>query len=110
MKRILLLLALCVASSSTLSANGSRPEATERKGMEDCGLSLYGDIESLTVKNYDVSLKFGEIVLDDMNSMETFTFNHAGDLQEMTTYNTLGEIDERLMYSYDEDRKMLDAS
>ena len=74
MKRTFLFIALAalfVATSYAGSNSGlgsgstsTKKEAPERQGW--FGSPLYGDVESVTITNYNLSDKFGEIVKENM--------------------------------------------
>ena len=112
MKRIFLFLAaisLLVACSGEESnseaetkqsseANDVKPKAPERQGWKG---SLYGDVESVTISEYDLKEKFGEVVKGDLEERVVGRFNEKGDVIEGAEYNSDGSLDEKIIYKYD---------
>ena len=112
MKRIFLFLAaisLLVACSGEESnseaetkqsseANDVKPKAPERQGWKG---SLYGDVESVTISEYDLKERFGEEVKGDLKDRYIYKFNERGDVIEKARYNSDGSLDEKIIYKYD---------
>ena len=81
MKRLLLfvtavmILAAC-ASNAVSSSEDNAPQ--DRKGWYDH--ELYGNVASVTMKTYDLDMKFGEETLGELESSHQYVFNEAGDV------------------------------
>lgn len=136
MKRLLIIAAALAVLSGCGSNEGPQTDegAPERKGWY--GPDLYGDVESVTIKMYELNTKFGEETLGELESSDKYDFNESGDvirqvstyyfssgdpwgyasvnvyddernLIEMTTYNYEGEVSGKYIYDYDEDGNCL---
>ena len=95
MKRLFFAIALVAVSCLSLSACATdskkesssesmsdcataKPEAPERQGWSG-DFPLYGNVESVTVTKYKLHDKFGEVIRGDVQRMDKYCFNNAGD-------------------------------
>lgn len=107
MKRLLLILC-CVALLAACSEEEKRPataKAPERYGLD---LRLFGDVESLTIKSYDATTKFGEVVTE-LDRAAFYQFNAAGDVTECVIDYEDSKDDisrEGIKYEYNSDGKV----
>ena len=105
MKRLFLLsaiaiIAICSSScGSSQSGEPTRPELPARYGWY--GDPLYGDVESVTISNYQLEVEFGEVVRGDIKSYSKYNFNEAGDVVERAEYNSDGSLCRKEIYKYD---------
>ena len=101
MKRIFLFLtALFLFTSYSIA----KPKAPERQGWDN--YPLYGDVEEVTISEYELSEKFGEEVKGNLSSKELYKFNERGDVIEAARYNSDGELydlygNAKAIYKYD---------
>jgi hypothetical protein len=83
-------------SQSDLS---SKPEPPVRQGWY-LG-SLYGDVKSVTLTEYKLVDKFGEIVRDDVERCEKYYFNAVGNVTGVDSYHSDGSLWNKRIYKYD---------
>ena len=105
------LVALLVATScasSTEQTGNQKPKAPKREGWNDG--PLYGDVESVTITEYDLAEKFGEIVKDKMKNKATYKFNLNGDVVEIAYYNSDGSLRWKELYKYDAQGKKIEEA
>ena len=100
------LVAMLVATSCAGSDSTSEETATpaKKKAPErECWYSapLYGDVECVTITDYDVADKFGEIVKDKITGKTFYRFNQKGDVIEWARYNSDGSLEWKNLYKYD---------
>ena len=106
------LVALLVATScagSTEQVAGQKPKAPERQGWYN-EIPLYGDVESVTITEYRVSEKFGEIVKDKITDKKFYRFNQKGDVVEKADYNSDGSLDWKSLYKYDSQGNLIEEA
>lgn len=108
-----LLLATSCAGSDTTSEETVTPAkktAPKREGWGDWHGPLYGDVESVTITEYKLSEKFGEIVKDKIDYKEVYKFNQNGDVVEMAAYNSDGSLYENWLCKYDSQGKLIEVA
>ena len=82
----------CVNKNATLNENSDfvaapkKEKAPKRQGWSD-NTPLYGDVESVTVSEYNTIELFGVIFLKELHHKDTYKFNSNGDVVEKTSYN-----------------------
>ena len=99
MKRLFTILAIVTLLPSIAFAQVKKADAPERDGYE--GVPLYGDIESITVREYLLEDKFGKEGKGEMTDWIKYTFNQRGDVIEEASYNSDGSLDLKYLYKYD---------
>ena len=99
MKRLLTILAIVTLLPSIAFAQVKKADAPERDGYD--GVPLYGDIESITFREYLLEDKFGEEVKGEMTDCVKSTFNQRGDVIEEASYNSDGSLEWKYIYKYD---------
>ena len=108
MKRTILfavLLPLLAVSACTSN------KAPERQGWNnESGGPLYGDVESVTFIEYNLTDKFGEIVKDGIEEKNVYKFNQQGDVIEKAPYNSDGSLDYKYLYKYDSQGNMIEKA
>ena len=101
MKRLFLLVALC---GSIVAAKAQAPERQNWDG----GFSLYGNVESVTITEYELQDKFGEVIRGDVQFKEKYCFNNAGDVIEDASYNSDGSLSCKWISKYDSSANMIE--
>ena len=97
MKRLFLLFTVVAA----VACGSALPE---RQNWDNESMPLYGDVESITLTEYGLSLRFGEICREEARARNVAMFNEAGDATEFTVYYGDGSVDEKHVYTYDSER------
>lgn len=108
MKR--LLFALCCVAMLAACAEEDKStvaKAPERYGWEE-DIPLFGDVECVTVREYDADIKFGEVVTE-LQSTYTYRLNAAGDVVEyVANYGDDSDHeDESVKYEYNSAGKII---
>ena len=89
-------------------AYAQKPKAPEREGWGDS--PLYGNVESVTITNYVLAEKFGEIVKDMIDYKEVYKFNQKGDVIEKADYKSDGSLSGKWLYKYDSQGKLIERA
>ena len=90
MKRLFLLFAvtlIAVCGSTSIT----KAQGPNRQGWYE-DVTLYGDIETLTMTTYYVEDKFGELINGDVEELVDYCFNTAGDVTKYTRYGSDGSL------------------
>ncbi len=84
----------CVNKNATLNENSDfvaapkKEKAPKRQGWSDYPpFPLYGDVESVTISEYNTIELFGVIFKKELHHKDTYKFNSNGDVVEKTSYN-----------------------
>lgn len=107
MKR--LLFALCCVAMLAACAEEDKStvaKAPERYGWNSEEIPLFGDVECVTISEYDADMKFGEVVTDLQRSY-TFRFNTAGDVVEYVANYEDDSDTENVKYEYNSAGKII---
>ena len=108
MKRALLFF-LLVAFAGCLTAYPQKKEAPERQGWPSNELGpLYGDVESVTITDCNLSDKFGVIVKGEMKQKLVSKLNLKGDVVELRIYRRDGSLRWNDLYKYDSQGNMIE--
>ena len=99
MKHIFLLFSISIAALFS-SCNLLDSEAPKRQGWDE-DTPLYGNVESVTVTEYDREDRFGEVVRGGIHGCQKYYFNTEGDVVEEAHYNSDGSLREKYTYQYD---------
>ena len=120
MEQLLTLLAIVTIAGLILSCGGNdekkkndgaikKAEAPERQGYDNDDPALYGDVESITIKQYYTEDKFGEVVKGEMYESRTYRFNQRGDVIEGAKYSD-GSLGEKYLFKYDSAGNMIEGA
>ncbi len=83
-----------------VSCNDNNNKDNERNGWY--GPELYGDIASLTIKEFELLSKFGEEQVGNLLNLTKYIFNKSGDVTEICEYNADGNLKYLTKNVYDE--------
>ena len=110
MKRLFLLAAVTfIVACNSLSTTDVKIVVPQRQGWDN-EIPLYGDVESVTISEYGVEDKFGEVVKGDLESRVIVKFNEKGDVIEGTQYNSDGSLDSKYIYKYDSKGNIIECT
>ena len=99
MKHIFLLFSISIAALLS-SCDQFKAEVPERQGFEG-DIPLYGDVESVTITEYYLEERFGEVVRGNIHSCSKYYFNTSGDVVECAEYIYDGSLGNKTIYKYD---------
>lgn len=108
MKRLFLLFAvtlIAVCGSTSIT----KAEAPNRQGWYE-DITLYGDIESLTMTTYYVEDKFGELINSSVGESIDYCFNAAGDVTKYTRYGSDGSLAWKRISKFDSQGRMTEEA
>lgn len=101
-------IALLCAACNNNSSEVKMEEAPERNGW--AGRDLYGNVKSVTVKEFSLLQNFDEEIIGDMNKHEIYHFDSSnGNVIEHIKYDADGKITDRSTYSYDSNGNVLES-
>ena len=110
MKRLFTILAIVTLLPSIAFAQVKKADAPIRQGYNDDLPPLYGDVESITIREYILEDKFGEVVKGEMGVCDKYTFNQRGDAVEMARYISGGSLYRKDLYKYDSAGNMIEKA
>ena len=99
MKRLFLLVAVSLVALCSSIAT-TKAQAPERQGWDE-DFSLYGNVESVTITQYELQDKFGEVIRGDVEDKNKYCFNNVGDVIEYAYYNSDGSLYSKYISKYD---------
>ena len=107
MKRLFTLLAIVALLPAISFAQVKKADAPIRQGYDSGFTPLYGDVESITIREYKLEERFDEVVKGEMEDCDKYTFNQRGDVVEYAVYDSYGRKGKDL-YKYDSAGNMIE--
>ena len=94
--------ALFLTASCAGTVTPTKREPSIRQGWDnEEHKSLYGDVESVTITDYKLADKFGEVIKVGIEDKRVYKFNLKGDVVAYSHYKGNDSLDDKLLYKYD---------
>ena len=111
-RRILFAALMSLLLITSCNAKKTHDTTPKRQGYKEFELdrNLYGDVDSVTITNYKLTDKFGELVKDRIINKDVYKFNLRGDVVEMIGYNSDGSLMGKILHKYDSQGNMIEST
>ena len=102
-RRILFTALMSLLLITSCNVKKTHDTTPKRQGYEEweLGSNLCGDVDSVTITNYKLTDKFGELVKDRIINKNVYKFNLRGDVVERVDYNRDGSLNWKELIKYD---------
>ena len=91
MKRLFLIMFVVILTTNCSPTQQKRVEAPTRYGWDNWDMPLYGDIESVTISEYELKDAFGDITSVGIVD-KTYFFNEVGNVTSIITNSDISYI------------------
>lgn len=108
MKRVFLIIVASLVAFNLTTVLAQSPKTVQRHGFGE--LFLYGEVKSLTVKNYKLKDYFGEIKKDGSPKVSVYKFNSRGDCVESNDYYSIGTLRSKMLHKYDSNGDVVESA
>ena len=111
-RRILFAALISLLLITSCNAKKTHDTTPKRQGYAELelGSNLYGDVDSVTIIEYELTDKFGELVKDRIINKDVYKFNLRGDVVERIEYNSDGSFVSKHLYKYDSQGNMIEEA
>lgn len=111
MKTLLFVILSMMIESASLRCYAQENNSDLRRQGWNENFPIYGDVISVTSKEYALNDIFGQHVKDDKpTNTEVYKFNTLGDVMEWSKYTSYGALDTKCLYKYSPNNQLVEKS